>query len=338
MTVANLALVETATQLLNAAEWAHAAGETATTRIVVLAPTDRHSVRQLAAVTDVLAGVGVDIRSYPVRTARPAALAAAARTMADVAGAPRLIVGDPFSRYIQTLLPLSRAEQIVIVDDGTSTWEYAACVNAGQPLVRWQRPRSAREPRAARATRLLSPNGYREIAVFSCLRDSTPVGAVPLANRYSWTRAWRRPELKDEVDVLGTSLISSGVVQRRPYLDAVADLARRHGPVRYLAHRRESDNLVAEIAAIPNLRVVRPDLPVELALRAGPLARRVIAFPSTAAHTLPVVLGGLQTRVTVRPVEPEWFAPATTRHARRFVARIAEHAPARRHTEIAEPA
>ncbi len=323
MSVRTVALVETATQLLNAAEWAHASGETDGTRIVVLAPNDRHSVRQIANVTEVIGELGLEVRNYPVRASGIAALTSAARVLADVAGAPRLVIGDPFSRYIQTLLPLSRAEEVVVVDDGTATWEYAACVSAGKPLVRWRKPLSRYEPRAARAVRLLSPSESREIAVFSCLRDVTPIGAIALANRYSWTRSWRTPDLKDEVDVLGTSLVTTGVVGRRPYVDAVSDLARRHGPLRYLAHRRESDNLVAEIATIPGLRVVRPELPVELALRAGPVARRLITFPSTAGHTLPVVLGGLPVDLSVRPVEPAWFTAATTPHARAFVHRIA---------------
>jgi hypothetical protein len=76
------------------------------------------------------------------------------------------------------------------------------------------------------------------------------------------------------------------------------------------------------------------DLPEELALRRGPLARRVIAFPSAAAHTLPVVLGGTGVQVEVRRVHPSWFTPGTSVRARAFVTRIAETAPSRPSLEI----
>jgi hypothetical protein len=196
------------------------------------------------------------------------------------------------------------------------------------------------ERRATRATRFFAPGPRRRLTVFSCLNDAAPLAAVPLANRYEWTRSWSRPDVvADEVDVLGVSLVDNGVVRRRPYVAAVAELARTT-PVRYVAHRRESAGLVGEIASLPGVRVVRNDLPAELALRRGPVARRVVAFPSTAAHTLPVVLSDVGVTVEVHPIPPEWFTPSTTRHAREFVARIADAAPvttppARPHLEIA---
>ncbi len=323
-----LALVESATQLLNAAEWAHAAGETTGTRIVVLAPRDQHTVRQIERVADVVRDLGLDLRCYAVRERGTGALAGTARVLADIRTARRLVIGDPFSRYIQTVLPLSPADEVVVVDDGTATWEYVSCVDNGKPLVRWHLPLRRREARAERARRLLSPGGsLREISVFSCLRDATPVGGFGLANRYLYARSWRSPQVKDEVDLLGTSLVDTGVVRRGAYVDAIAAVAAAHGPLRYLAHRRETDDLLAEIATIPGVRVCRGDLPVELALRAGPVGRRVITFPSTAAHTLPVVLGDLPVTIDVRRIEPEWFTARTTQHARGFVARIESERP-----------
>jgi hypothetical protein len=327
MTPRTVALVESATQLLNVFEWAYSSGETDGLRILVLAPRDRHTVRQIARVADLAAGLGAEIGCYPVRTPTPGAIIGAARVLRDIAGAQQLVIGDPFSRFIQTMLPATRAEHVVVVDDGTATWEFAKCIDAAKPLVRWNVPLSGPESRASRATRLLSPSESRALTVFSCLRDATPVGATGLANRYSWTQSWSCPDLVDnELDVLGVSLVDTGVVDRRKYLDAVARLARRHAPVRYVAHRRESDNLVAEIATIPGVRVARADLPVELAFREGPVARQIITFPSTAAHTLPVVLSDVDVRIEVRRVEPSWFTPTTTKHAREFVARIADEA------------
>ena len=337
----SVAVVESATQLLNVAEWAHATSEGFDMTVLVLPPRDAHSVRQLNRVADFIDGLGLELHQYGVRNRTPGAAVGAAQVARALAGAERLIVGDPFSRLLQTLLPLAEPSDVVVVDDGTATWEFARCVNAGKPLVRWGIPLRGPERRAARATRFFSPSPSRQLTVFSCLNDAAPLAAVALANRYEWTRSWSRPDVvEDEVDVLGVSLVDNGVVRRRPYVAAVAELARTGAAVRYVAHRRESASLVGEIASLPGVRVVRNDLPAELALRRGPVARRVVAFPSTAAHTLPVVLSDVGVNVEVQPIASDWFTPATTRHAREFVARIADAAPVRRpgsrlHLEIA---
>jgi hypothetical protein len=331
-----LAIVESATQLLNVAEWAYASGEADDMTVSVLPPRDGHTVRQLNRVRELIADLGLDVRIHPVRTRTPAAARGVARLLGMMSRADRLIVGDPFSRFIQTLLPAATASDVVVVDDGTATWEFAKCIDAGEPLVRWGVPLAGVERRATRAGRFYSPSPTRQLTVFSCLNDATPLAATGLANRYEWTRAWSRPEVvEDEIDLLGVSLVDTGVIARGPYVAAVAALAQAQAPIRYIAHRRESESLVAEIATLPRVRVVRGDLPVELALRRGPVARRVITFPSTAAHTLPVVLGDVGVTVQVRPVERSWFTPATTRHAREFVARIADAAPRRPTLEIA---
>jgi hypothetical protein len=255
----------------------------------------------------------------------------AARVLGEVSRARRLVLGDPFSRYIHTMLPAAGAEHVVIVDDGTATWDYARCIDRGEPLVRWSRPAGSAKPHAVRATRLLSPSEFRDIDVFSCLRRATPFGATALINRYLWTKARWQPQLvTDEVDLLGTSLVDTGVVQRNAYLGAVAACAQLGKPVRYLAHRRESENLLAEIATIPNLRVVRAQQPVEMLLRTGPVADHIVTFPSTAAHTLPVVLSDVGVRIDVIPIDPEWFTESATFRARSFVARIAAEAPVAR--------
>jgi hypothetical protein len=323
-----VALVESATQLLNVAEWAFASGEAADLRIDVLAPRDQETVRQIRRVGELIRELDVEVRLLPVRSRSAEAGLATARVARDVATASQLVLGDPFSRFVQTLLPMSPADHVVLVDDGTATWEFVRCIDEGRPMVRWQVPLDGAEQRATRATRLLSPGMRRRITVFSCLGGAHPVGATALANNYAWARSWRRPEIvENEVDVLGVSLVDTGVIQREDYLRAVRRLATRHGRLRYIAHRRESTGLVGEIAAMPGVRVSRNDLPVELALRQGPVARHIVAFPSTAAHTLPVVLSDLGLRIEVRPVDPAWFRPETTPHARAFVERIAHEAP-----------
>jgi hypothetical protein len=323
----SLALVESATQLLNAVEFAHASGSIPETRIVVLAPTDGQSVRQIQATAAAVGKTGIDVTIRPVRLPRPGTVMLAAQTLRDIKRADTLIIGDPFSRFIQTMLPAARARNVVIVDDGTATWDYAVCVNEGRALTRWDNSAPSARATSTRATRLLSPSERRTIEVFTCLRRAVPCGAIEQRNDYQWTKSqWRPKVIANHIDLLGTSLVDNGIVKRRAYVDAVAALARFGRPIRYLAHRRESTNLVAQIATIPDVRVVRPELPVELLLCNGPVASNVIAFPSTAAHTLPIVLADTSVVFGVQAIDPAWFTPEASRRMRDFVTRIAADA------------
>lgn len=325
-----IGLVESATQLLNVLEWGHTTGQTDQLKVAVLAPRDAHTRKQLAQVAALATGAGIEVELVDIRGKGAGGVISGVRLTRDLAQARRVVIGDPFSRLIQTMLPLVRADHLVVVDDGTATWEFAACINSAKPLVRWPLAGEQTPLLAARASRRLSPSTARRLTVYSCLAGATPVGAMGVVNRYEWTRSWCTPEVRTgEIDVVGTSLVDSGVVERTAYLGAVRRLTARFAPVRYLAHRRESDNRLAEIAALPGVRVVRADLPIELALRRGPVAQRIITFPSTAAYTLPVVLADLDVRIEMRRIEPGWFTAATSAHARDFVARIATEAPLR---------
>ena len=101
-----------------------------------------------------------------------------------------------------------------------------------------------------------------------------------------------RPASPQGTDLVGTSLVETGVVDPDRYLEAVAALARAHGATRYFAHRRESADKLHRLAAETGLEIVRPDLPLELVARRGPIGRTILSFPSTVVHTLPLALAG----------------------------------------------
>jgi hypothetical protein len=84
---------------------------------------------------------------------------------------------------------------------------------------------------------------------------------------------------------------------------------------RYLAHRREDPAKLARIADLAGVEVLRPALPLELVLRAGPVARTVVSFPSTVVHTLPVVLAGTGAEVLVHEPAGDWLVPGTPERA-----------------------
>src|SRR5437764_11047810 len=168
----SVAVVESATQLLNVAEWAYATGEAYDIRVLLLPPRAAPTMRQMNRVVEFIDDLGLEIHRLTVRSRTPQALVGGARAATALAGAERLILGDPFSRFVQTLLPLTESQDVVVVDDGTATWEFARCIDAGKPLLRWGVPLRGTERRAQRATRFFAPSPTRPLTVFSCLNDA----------------------------------------------------------------------------------------------------------------------------------------------------------------------
>ena len=60
-----------------------------------------------------------------------------------------------------------------------------------------------------------------------------------------------------------------------------------------------------------------------------------ITYPSTAAHTVPMVLAGLDPTVVVRPVDDAWYTPAASPTARMFVNRVTTTIEARHELFVA---
>ncbi|WP_329351910.1 hypothetical protein OG226_41400 [Streptomyces sp. NBC_01261] len=106
-----------------------------------------------------------DVRRIPFRLTRAVTMLAP-----KLAGAGRLVVGDPFSRIIQRLLPLSRARDSILVDEGIAALELSGELLAGHPLVH-RHCTAVRVPSAAAwAGRRMTPGGGRCCPeVFSCV-------------------------------------------------------------------------------------------------------------------------------------------------------------------------
>jgi hypothetical protein len=144
-------------------------------------------------------------------------------------------------------------------------------------------------------------------------------GVPVLRNDYRWVRrSIPAPVLRASADLVGTSLVETGVVSSSAYLGAVARIVGDHGVRRYFAHRREEGAKLDEIEAL-GVEVVVPALPLEIAARLGPVGSTMITFPSTVAHTLPLVLADRPVQFVVQPVEPHWYLPRATPSARRFL-------------------
>ncbi|MFJ6478702.1 MULTISPECIES: hypothetical protein [unclassified Streptomyces] len=365
-----LAFVESPVQLLNVLEWAYArpggqpqldgvprqrgrrgdggdppgaaprpGGEASPLRIVVLPPTDPMSRGQLRRVAALARDEGHEVRWQEARGSRFAPLKALTALARDVRAARTVVVGDPFSRYVQLLLTLVRAEELVVVDDGTATMEFMAQTARGERLVRWHRvgggglPGRVRElayaPVSATARRRFTPAAHRghRVEVFSSMPVTAHGGMTLRVNDFAWTRArFGPPRLTKGTDLVGTSLVETGVVDPDRYLDAVRALTLEHGATRYFAHRRESPEKLRALSRATGLEIVRPDLPLELIARRGPVGRTIVSFPSTVVHTLPYALTGTGVTVAVCEVDPAWLTGSASPRARSFLAGVTDTA------------
>jgi hypothetical protein len=350
MSDTTLALVESPVQLLNVLEWAHIhppavpsprpgtpepgrgeAGGTAARPlvIVVLAPKDVMSRGQLRRMTELAMDEGHTVRWCEPRASRSALPRIAAKLTPELRRARRLVLGDPFSRLVQVLLPLSRAREITVVDDGTATMEFTELLTRGDRLVRWHRSghRSAADAAfgvfASAARRGLTPGHGREIELFSSMPATPPPGMALRANRFTWTRArFGPPSVSAGTDIVGTSLVETGVVDPDSYLTAVTALTHAHGALRYFAHRRESPDKLRLLSAATGLEIVRPDLPLELVARRGPTGHTIVSFPSTVVHTLPLALEGTGIKITVCDIDPAWLTANASPRAQGFLSGI----------------
>ncbi|QNS04495.1 hypothetical protein [Streptomyces xanthii] len=326
-----LCFVESPVQLLNVLEWAHLAGAEAT--VVVLSPTDPMTRGQLRRMAELARADGHTVRWEEARGGP----AAPFQTIGGLAGAlraaDRIVIGDPFSRYVQLLLTITRARDLVVVDDGTATMEFVAQLARGERLVRWHRRGGRPGPRdlvfapvSAAARRRLTPApGRTAVSLFTSMPvEEAPDGVTVTTNAYAWTRArFGPPRITRGADLVGTSLVETGVVDLDRYLQAVGGLAAAHGATRYFAHRRESADKLHRLAGETGLEVVRPDLPLELIARRGPIGGTILSFPSTVVHTLPIALEGTGVKVAVCEIDPSWLSEGVSDHAQGFLRGIA---------------
>jgi hypothetical protein len=332
-----LALVESPVQLLNVLEWAHVrppaprqgpGGRGLT--LVVLPPRDPTSRGQLRRMAEFAMDEGHTVRWSEARAGRASLPRTAAELTPALRAAQRIVLGDPFSRLVQALLPLSRAREITVVDDGTATMEFTELLTRGDRLVRWHRSGRRSSPAdlafgvfASAARRRLTPGHGREVELFSAMPATPPPGMALRANRFGWTRArFGPPTISAGTDIVGTSLVETGVVDPERYLTAVGALARAHGATRYFAHRRESPDKLRALAVATGLEIVRPDLPLELVARRGPVGHTVLSFPSTVVHTLPLALEGTGVRIIVCDVDPAWLTDSASPRAQGFLSAI----------------
>ncbi len=333
-----LALVESPAQLLNVLELGASEAEWASVRIAVLAPARGQTRDQLRAMADLAREAGHPVVWHDPRLGGLSSARNVRALVGELSGVDELVVGDPFSGLTQLISALVRPTRVVVVDDGTATLEFARQWVSGEPLSRWHQvagsgPRwhltnLVRGQLARTVRRRWSPAAGCTLSVFTCLPVDLPQIDVR-RNDYAWVRAtYPSPTVKPGADLIGTSLVETGVVSRDAYVSGVAGLAVEHGVDRYLAHRKETDAKLASIAAL-GIEVVRPDLPLEIVARRGPVGQTMVSFASTVVHTLPVVLQDTGVVIKVCDIEEGWFTEQATQRADDFLDQVTRTARTR---------
>lgn len=318
-----LALVESPAQFLHVLEWCHTERAADRTGMAVLSPSDPGTVEQLRSMADFAEEEGIEVVWYAPRASALARVRTIGALRRPVASARRLVIGDPFSGLVQSLLPFAHPGEVVVVDDGTATLEFATQLAHGEPLRRWHAGLgAARAPLARYARSYLDRSRLR---LFTVMTVTSLPGSRVEHHRYDWTRRrFGPPRLLRGTDVIGSSLVETGVVKPEAYLAAVARLAERPGAAgRYFAHRREQADKLREISQSTGLRIVRPRVPLEVELRRGPVAEQLASFPSSVGYTLPLVLAGVGSRIAVQPLPETMIREQVGMRARVFLDRVA---------------
>lgn len=107
--------------------------------LVVLSPNDPMTRGQLRRVAELARDEGYQVRWEEARGGTTAPFHTIGGLAPLLRRARRIVMGDPFSRYVQLLLTITKARDLVVVDDGTATMEFVAQLARGERLVRWHR-------------------------------------------------------------------------------------------------------------------------------------------------------------------------------------------------------
>jgi hypothetical protein len=328
-----LALVESPVQLLHVIEWC-AWHQTRNLQVAVLSPREGHGRVQLAAMRRIAEKSGLEVVWLDPRLSWGGSLWSWAGLRRRAAAVDQVLVGDPFSGLIQAILTTSRVGKLVVVDDGTATIDFADSLVGDAPLLRWAVrsggvSRLVRSALARRTTRALRRLGPESLEVFTAMPVDLRAWATVTHHGYAWTRgAFGPPEVRDQVAVIGSSLVESGLLSEDAYVSAITDAMASVGETSgvYIRHRRESTAKLRRLVERTGLSLVSSDVPLELELRRGPVGRHVVCFPSTPAFTLPLVLDGSGAELTVVPLDPSVLNPAAESRARDFLLRLSAQA------------
>ncbi len=209
------------------------------------------------------------------------------------------IVGDGLSGQFQLAMSVLGARSATFLDDGIMTIQLARALAGTAALSRPGHVVSRRRALIAslareRLTAIAARESLTMFTVFAehpALRTLENHGAGIVENDFAWLRANARPiSVASRRIVLGAAAVADGTLDARAYIEWVRSAAV--GGATYLPHRREPESLLACVAELPGVAVLRTGLPVELALAGTTEPLDIVSLQSTAVVTLRIVLAG----------------------------------------------
>lgn len=221
------------------------------------------------------------------------------------------IIGDAFSGQFRSAMSLLGPRTVTLVDDGAMSIHVADALAGRVDYARpGQQESGLKTLLGGRArTRMLRLARRGRLGMYTSFADHAAVaslvhdGVEVRENGFAWLRAHAAPiALPGRRVVLGSAAVVDGALGVDRYLDwlraaAAADDDGR--PASYLPHRREPDEVLARVAELPGIELVRTGLPVELALAGTTEPLEIVSLASTAATTLRQVLEGSGSRVRI---------------------------------------
>lgn len=124
-------------------------------------------------------------------------------------------------------------------------------------------------------------------------------------NEYMRCRSMAQDRYSDDlVWVLGEALVDDEILTERSYLRVMDDIFSSHsdGELVYIAHPRESEEMLDKIRARYSIEVVRFVRPVEIEIvQASVQPRTVVSFCSSALENLATIYGGSLRVLAYRP-------------------------------------
>jgi len=209
------------------------------------------------------------------------------------------VVGDGLSGQFQLAMSVLGSRSVTFLDDGIMTIQLARALAGTAALSRPGQGMSRRRALIAglareRLATIAARESLTMFTVFAehpALRALAHRGAGVVENDFAWLRENGRPtSLATRRVVLGAAAVADGTVEAGPYIEWVRSAAE--GGATYLPHRREPEWLLACVAALPGVTVLRTGLPVELVLAGATEPLDIVSLRSTAVVTLRVVLAG----------------------------------------------
>lgn len=291
-----IAWVESPLQLIGAAEWAAAHRTTV--------PVAGRLTAQMSATADALVARRARFGPMEPYVGVPFSL---------LARHGHWLVGDGFSGQFRLAASLLRPRRVTFLDDGANALPYADSLLGRRPYSRpGVHERGLTTLFAPFAHEIVLRRALSRRAEFFTAFDFGHERVDALSDRgfgirphrFEWTRgtAPAAAGLGARI-VLGSAQPVDGRLDVADYLSWVRDAAAP-GPAVYLPHRRETAAQLSAVAAVPGITVRRTELPVELVLAGAVEALDVRTLASSTATTLPLILEGTGSTVSVGDVAP----------------------------------